>query len=89
VALGDSEIIFLHSATRQYVRRPSQEVNSLSPSEVGAVASVLLGFAPPPSLSAANSFKLNEVIVPNPFDRPRALLMLEISGALDSIATQE
>ncbi|KAL0414100.1 UNVERIFIED_CONTAM: hypothetical protein Sradi_1611700 [Sesamum radiatum] len=57
---------------------------SLSPSEIGATASVLLGFSPPSTLTAASSSKLNEVLKPNPFDRPRAMLMLEVTGAEDS-----
>ncbi|MBA0830689.1 hypothetical protein Goarm_015205 [Gossypium armourianum] len=48
--------------------------------EVGATASVLLGFPPPITLSAAGSSKLNEVLISNPFDRPRAVFMLEVSG---------
>ncbi|KAG5531282.1 hypothetical protein RHGRI_026035 [Rhododendron griersonianum] len=49
--------------------------------EVGAAVSVLLGFAPPSTLSAASSSKLNEVLMPNPFDRPRAVFMLAVEGA--------
>ncbi|GFY81665.1 putative type 1 membrane protein [Actinidia rufa] len=50
-------------------------------SEVGAAVSVLLGFAPPATLSAASSSKLNEVLMPNPFDKPRAVFMLDVRGA--------
>ncbi|GFP92864.1 hypothetical protein PHJA_001430700 [Phtheirospermum japonicum] len=60
------------------------QTGSLSPSEIGATASVLLGFAPPSTLTSASSSKLNEVLTPNPFDRPRALLMLEVTGAEES-----
>ncbi|KAJ7942514.1 Type 1 membrane protein, partial [Quillaja saponaria] len=56
---------------------------SLSLQEVSAAVSVLLGFAPPPTLSAAGSSKLNEVLVPNPFNRPRAVVLLEVSGLGD------
>ncbi|GFY93028.1 putative type 1 membrane protein [Actinidia rufa] len=49
--------------------------------EVGAAVSVLLGFAPPATLSAASSSKLNEVLMPNPFDKPRAVFMLDVRGA--------
>lgn len=48
----------------------------MSPDEVAAAVSVLLGFAPPTDSSS----KLNEVLMPNPFDRPRAVLMLEVPG---------
>ncbi|KAL0286133.1 UNVERIFIED_CONTAM: hypothetical protein Scaly_2799600 [Sesamum calycinum] len=44
----------------------------------------LLLFSPPSTLTAASSSKLNEVLKPNPFDRPRAMLMLEVTGAEDS-----
>ncbi|XVF65127.1 hypothetical protein PTKIN_Ptkin09bG0221800 [Pterospermum kingtungense] len=53
--------------------------------EVGAAVSVLLGFAPPVAFSAAGSSKLNEVLIPNPFDRPLAVFMLEVSGVDDPV----
>ncbi|KAK4406076.1 hypothetical protein Sango_0614100 [Sesamum angolense] len=83
-AYGDSTVVFLDSPTRQYLRQPSTQTGSLSPTEIGATASVLLGFSPPSTLTAASSSKLNEVLKPNPFDRPRAMLMLEVTGAEDS-----
>lgn len=82
--------------------------------DVGAAVSILLGFAPPSTLSSESSDKvmiviyysinfsglvflllefprsvldnsllilqLNEVLMPNPFNRPRAVFMLEIDG---------
>ncbi|XP_047937732.1 uncharacterized protein LOC125185266 [Salvia hispanica] len=84
VIYGDSSVLFLDSPTRQYLRLSSDQTVSLSPSEIGATASVLLGFAPPSTLSADSSSKLNEVLAPNPFDRPGALLMVEVTGAEDS-----
>ncbi|KAE8658453.1 hypothetical protein F3Y22_tig00116971pilonHSYRG00514 [Hibiscus syriacus] len=53
--------------------------------EVGAAVSVLLGFPPPFTLSAAGSSKLNEVLIPNPFDRPRGVFMLEVIGVDDPL----
>ncbi|OMO88430.1 hypothetical protein COLO4_20262 [Corchorus olitorius] len=53
--------------------------------EVGAAVSVLLGFAPPVTLSAAGSSKLNEVLSPNPFERPRAVFLLEVTGVDDPL----
>ncbi|XP_019419954.1 PREDICTED: uncharacterized protein LOC109330274 isoform X1 [Lupinus angustifolius] len=53
---------------------------SMSLQEVGAAVSVLLGFAPPSTLSAASSSKLNEVLSPNPFNRPHAVFLLEVNG---------
>ncbi|XP_077250778.1 putative galacturan 1,4-alpha-galacturonidase SALK6 isoform X2 [Tasmannia lanceolata] len=57
--------------------------NPISLSEVSAAVSVLLGFAPPPPLPVESSSKLDEVLLPNPFDRPRAVLMLEVKGVKD------
>lgn len=84
------------------------QIGSMALSEVGAAVSVLLGFAPPVTLSASSSLKvgklnlvvanllnikqivhhqysywlqLNEVLVPNPFDRPRSVVILEVTGA--------
>ncbi|KAJ6713813.1 hypothetical protein OIU85_025439 [Salix viminalis] len=56
--------------------------------EVGAAVSVLLGFAPSDALSAASSSKLNEVLMPNPFNRPRAVFMLEVTGEIPFVAEQ-
>lgn len=57
--------------------------------DVGAAMSVLLGFAPSPSLSAESSSKLNEVLVPNPFDRPRAVFLLEVKGVEGYVAASD
>ncbi|KAF9688916.1 hypothetical protein SADUNF_Sadunf01G0037600 [Salix dunnii] len=75
-------VFFIDSQTRQYLRTPSPNdaVQSMSLREVGAAVSVLLGFAPSDALSAASSSKLNEVLMPNPFNRPRAVFMLEVTG---------
>ncbi|CAA0816685.1 putative type 1 membrane protein [Striga hermonthica] len=81
VISGDSTVVFLDSPTHQYLRQSSSQSGSFSPSEISAAASVLLGFAPYPTVTAASSSKLNEVLMPNPFDRPRALLLLEVTGA--------
>ncbi|KAH9616678.1 hypothetical protein KSS87_014323 [Heliosperma pusillum] len=63
----------------------SMWTNSMSVKEVGAAISVLLGLAPV-DLSADSSTKLNEVLLPNPFDRPRHVFMLEIGLAQNSQA---
>ncbi|XP_010241117.1 PREDICTED: uncharacterized protein LOC104585816 [Nelumbo nucifera] len=81
-------ILFLDSPSHRFILSRSSDVavesDSMVLSDVAAAVSVLLGFAPPPSLSADSSSKLNEVLLPNPFDRPRAVLMLEIKGIEDS-----
>ncbi|XWS13449.1 hypothetical protein CRYUN_Cryun36dG0038100 [Craigia yunnanensis] len=82
-------VFFIDSSTHQFLRTQSsndvaQSKSMLLP-EVAAAVSVLLGFAPPVTLSAAGSSKLNEVLVPNPFDRPCAVFMLEVSGVDDPL----
>ncbi|RAL44320.1 hypothetical protein DM860_015680 [Cuscuta australis] len=79
---GASGVFFLDSPDQRYVRpSSSDETSSMSLPEVGAAVSVLLGFSPPATLSTKSSSKLNEVLAPNPFDRPRAVLLLEVTGA--------
>ncbi|KAE9450687.1 hypothetical protein C3L33_17413, partial [Rhododendron williamsianum] len=82
---GSGSVFFLDSPIHQYLRpRSSDAASEADPMvlpEVGAAVSVLLGFAPPSTLSAASSSKLNEVLMPNPFDRPRAVFMLAVEGA--------
>ncbi|KAJ4835180.1 hypothetical protein Tsubulata_049739 [Turnera subulata] len=77
-------VLFIDGKTHRYLRSPSPNdaVRSrlMSIPEIGAAVSVLLGFVPPATLSAAGSAKLNEVLKPNPFDRPRAVFALEVSG---------
>ncbi|KAL3506377.1 hypothetical protein ACH5RR_031759 [Cinchona calisaya] len=84
-----ASVIFLDSPTHQYLRSPSDphaltQTDSMLLPEVGAAVSVLLGFAPPSTLSAASSSKLNKVLMPNPFDRPHAVFALEVRGIEDS-----
>ncbi|CAN4090918.1 unnamed protein product [Withania somnifera] len=85
VADGTSSVFFIDNPSHRYFRSPSSDasskISSMSLSEVGAAVSVLLGFAPPATLSSASSSKLNEVLVPNPFHRPGSVLILEVTGA--------
>ncbi|XP_073011219.1 uncharacterized protein [Typha latifolia] len=55
---------------------------SISLNEVAAAVSVLLGLAPPPSLATDSSSK---VLLPNPFERPRSIFMLEVEGYDDPL----
>ncbi|KAJ0035618.1 hypothetical protein Pint_25387 [Pistacia integerrima] len=86
-AEATGSVFFIDNPQHQYLRTPSQndvfQSQSMLLSEVGAAVSVLLGFAPPATLAADGSSKLNEVLVPNPFNRPRAVLMLEVRGVAD------
>ncbi|XP_058751060.1 uncharacterized protein LOC131624089 [Vicia villosa] len=58
---------------------------SISLEQVGAVGPILLGFAPPSTLSDSSSSKVS---VPNPFNRPHVVFLLELNGikGLESIA---
>ncbi|PRQ35931.1 hypothetical protein RchiOBHm_Chr4g0385911 [Rosa chinensis] len=83
-AQGTASVFFIDSSTHQFLRSNDVvEPDSMSLPEVSAAVSVLLGFAPPASLSAAGSSKLNEVLEPNPFNRPRAVFVLEVRGIAD------
>ncbi|KAK9062526.1 hypothetical protein SSX86_019713 [Deinandra increscens subsp. villosa] len=77
---GTGSVYFLDSSTNSYFQSRSSEPKSISLPEVGAAISVLLGFAPPSTLSSASSEKLNEVLLPNLFNRPTTVLFLEING---------
>ncbi|KAK8960929.1 hypothetical protein KSP40_PGU006622 [Platanthera guangdongensis] len=77
-------VVFFDSPSHSYIRhRPlwtPDETNSMQLDEVAAAVSVLLGLAPPSSLSAESSSKLNDVLLPNPFERPDTVLLLEVGG---------
>ncbi|KAF9612283.1 hypothetical protein IFM89_038853 [Coptis chinensis] len=81
---SNGSILFIDGPDNHFLRTHSShalpKTSSMSLSDVGAAISVLLGFNPPASLSADSSSKLNEVLSPNPFNRPRAVLMLEVGG---------
>ncbi|CAL1384474.1 unnamed protein product [Linum trigynum] len=84
-AESSGTVLFIDGQQHQYLRSPSTndgvQSQSMSIPEVADAVSVLLGFAPSATLSAAGSAKLNGVLSPNIFDRPRAVFMLEVSGS--------
>ncbi|MFQ6645825.1 hypothetical protein Gotur_018905 [Gossypium turneri] len=88
-AESTGSVFFIDSTNHQFIRSQSSndvaQSESMLLAEVGATVSVLLGFAPPTTLSAAGSSKLNEVLIPDPFNRPRAVFMLEVSGIDDPL----
>ncbi|KAF3785881.1 hypothetical protein EJ110_NYTH26871 [Nymphaea thermarum] len=82
-------VLFLDSPEHRYLRagRPTKDddsASSMTSSDVAATISVLLGFAPPPSLPATSYAKLDKILVPNPFNKPDAVMVLEVSGLEDS-----
>ncbi|KAL5997085.1 hypothetical protein ACLOJK_008013 [Asimina triloba] len=54
--------------------------DSILLSEVAAAVSVLLGSAPSASLPPSSLSKLSQLLLSNPFDRPLAVLVLEVGG---------
>ncbi|KAL1200518.1 hypothetical protein V5N11_035317 [Cardamine amara subsp. amara] len=79
-------VFFIDGSNNQYLRpRSSIEGLPLSPAEISAAVSTLLGFAPSATLTADGSSKLNKILKPNPFERPRAAFVLEIAGADDAL----
>ncbi|CAO2169923.1 unnamed protein product [Urochloa humidicola] len=80
---GEASAVFIDAASHRYLRdQPADDQEtSMSLNEVSAAISVLLGFAPPTSLPALSSSQLNKVLLPNPFDRPRAVFLVQIAGS--------
>ncbi|XP_026433595.1 uncharacterized protein LOC113331036 isoform X1 [Papaver somniferum] len=80
---GNTGSVFFIDSTSQGFLRSSDltsQGGSMLLSDVTAALLILLGFAPPASLTAESSIKLNGILSPNPFGRPHAVLMLEVSG---------
>ncbi|CAM0148542.1 unnamed protein product [Urochloa decumbens] len=79
----EASAVFIDAASHRYLRdQPADDQEaSMSLNEVSAAISVLLGFAPPTSLPALSSSQLNKVLLPNPFDRPRAVFLVQIAGS--------
>ncbi|KAG4156949.1 hypothetical protein ERO13_D02G031000v2 [Gossypium hirsutum] len=88
-AESNGSVFFIDSSTHQFLR--AQSTNDLAQSEsillpeVGAAVSVV---APTVTLSAFGSSKLNEVLIPNPFDRPRAVFIFEVGGIDDPLVVE-
>ncbi|KAL6646407.1 hypothetical protein ACP70R_018015 [Stipagrostis hirtigluma subsp. patula] len=80
---GEVSAVFVDAASHRFLRdqQGDNQDTSMSLNEVSAAVSVLLGFAPPTSLPAGSSSQLNKVLLPNPFDRPRAVFLLQIDGS--------
>ncbi|VVA98491.1 unnamed protein product [Arabis nemorensis] len=81
---ASGSFFFIDGSNNQFLR-PRSEALPMSLSEISAAVSALLGFAPPATLTADGSSKLNRILKPNPFERPHAAFVLEIAGA-DALA---
>ncbi|XP_010488491.1 PREDICTED: uncharacterized protein LOC104766323 [Camelina sativa] len=83
---ANGSVFFIDGSNNQYLRpRSSNEALPMSPFEISAAVSALLGFAPSATLTADGSSKLNKILKPNPFERPQAAFVLEIAGADDAL----
>ncbi|OEL31935.1 hypothetical protein BAE44_0007046 [Dichanthelium oligosanthes] len=80
---GEASAVFIDAVSHRYLRdqQAYDQEASMSLNEVSAIVSVLLGFAPPTSLPALSSSQLNKVLLPNPFDRPHAVFLVQIAGS--------
>nr|CAB3483861.1 unnamed protein product [Digitaria exilis] len=80
---GEASAVFIDATSHRYLRdqQADDQGVSMSLNDVSAAVSILLGFAPPTSLPAVSSSQLNKVLLPNPFDRPRAVFLVEIDGS--------
>ncbi|XP_020158291.1 uncharacterized protein [Aegilops tauschii subsp. strangulata] len=77
---------FIDGASHRYLRdQQEDQATSMSLDEVSAAVSVLLGFAPPAMLPAPSSAKLNKLLLPNPFDRPRSVFLMQLDGSHDYV----
>ncbi|KAI0510245.1 hypothetical protein KFK09_010846 [Dendrobium nobile] len=80
-------VIFFDSPSHSYIRQQplgiTGETNSILLDEVAAAISILLGLAPP-LLPTESSSKLNEVLLPDPFERPSTVFLLEV-GRMDGL----
>ncbi|KAG2306822.1 hypothetical protein Bca52824_026570 [Brassica carinata] len=82
---ASGSVFFIDGSNNQFLRPPSEQAFPMSLSEVSAAVSALLGFSPPSTLTPDGSSKLNKILKPNPFERPRAAFVLEIAGADDAL----
>ncbi|XP_062196652.1 uncharacterized protein LOC133899641 [Phragmites australis] len=80
---GEASAVFVDGASHRYLRnqQDDDQGTSMSLNEVSAAVSILLGFTPHTFLPAHSSSKLNKVLLANPFDRPRAVFLLQIDGS--------
>lgn len=81
-------VVFFDAPDQMYIRSSSMEIKGegreLSAQEVAATISVLLGSTPVLPYDDSSS-KLNKVVSPNPFDRPHAVFVLEVTGIKDPL----
>ncbi|KMZ65245.1 Type 1 membrane protein-like [Zostera marina] len=81
---ADGSVMFLDGTDHTYLRTErsgvANKIDAMTTNEIASTISVLLGFTPSSSLSTESSAKLNNVLLPNPFDKPHAVLVLEVRG---------
>jgi len=83
-ATGGGSLLFLDNPHHRFFRTESLESESeeisMTQSDVASTVSVLLGFAPSSTNPSVSSSKLDGLLLPNPFDRPRGVFMLDARG---------
>lgn len=80
-ANSGASVTFFEGRPGTYLRSASYntaEEHTFSNEEVSAAVAVLLGLTPPSSISQDSASKLNDLLSPNPFHRPRVVLMLTV-----------
>ncbi|KAG0568295.1 hypothetical protein KC19_6G010200 [Ceratodon purpureus] len=79
---ADGSVIFVDSSVGpEYLRRtPAAEKEVFSYDDVATSLAVLLGVVPGVSIDENVAAKVDSVVSPNPFQRPRAVISLNIGG---------
>uniref|UniRef100_A0A7N0TL11 DUF7794 domain-containing protein n=1 Tax=Kalanchoe fedtschenkoi TaxID=63787 RepID=A0A7N0TL11_KALFE len=85
-AARSETVIFIDSPTHGFLRSSSYaQSDSMSIPDVAAAVSMLLGFAPSQMISATSASTLNNILCPNPFNRPRAVFLLEVPAVAEHL----
>uniref|UniRef100_A0A7N0V9W1 DUF7794 domain-containing protein n=1 Tax=Kalanchoe fedtschenkoi TaxID=63787 RepID=A0A7N0V9W1_KALFE len=86
-ASKSATVIFVDSPSHGFLRSPSYaQSDYMSVPDVAAAVSVLLGFAPSQTISAPSASKLNDILSPSPFSRPRAVFLLEVTAVAEHLS---
>ncbi|KAJ7535264.1 hypothetical protein O6H91_12G025600 [Diphasiastrum complanatum] len=81
-ASGSGSVLFLEGGTHKFLRPAVKgsdfQASTFSGSDVWSAVAVLLGIAPPLSMSTSSATKLDKLLFPDPFHRPRSVLALAL-----------
>ncbi|CAI5949435.1 unnamed protein product [Closterium sp. NIES-64] len=75
-------VLFLDQTQGSYFNRASgsAELAALSTTATAAATAALLGVSVPPNSDAGISAQLNSLLIPDPFNRPRSVFLLNLPG---------